>query len=916
MRRIGFICQSCLAHAQKRRPRPLLRPLTRGITSRPAIFADFPREANDDNVLSPSPFEPQNALTGEDIHPPDNDVGEPGHKNDDGPKAFPKIFPWLFSPEEEAKRKRLKALQRQKAPQRQNTLLRRKASQQKGAQAKKLAELYRWKRHFSPIAQRLVQAVSNPQAGGPVKYVPRGADLFELLMEKSQRRMSAKWMQMTNGQRWGGRRQRFYNVMLDALHIAPDRAHKVFHATFDKTIASPFVTQCFINLFVRLSQAMKETDRGGTKADMPAAIDDIAAEETVLDTNATKETAFDTDPTEEITFDTNPTEETALDTDPTETTFNTDPEETALNTDPTEDTAFNTDPAEETVGTVGTPQQYGEEVVDMVIYVLENSGWGNVNVSNKNLFRLSRMAHPSAVAALYQALKRYPPHLTIFSRLQFAGRMAMEPSHKPLAAEILRDLIEREGVARNSAHIAALVTAIFTFSKADAINPDYNEIRSLLFEEIMALGVELNLVNYTALIRNLCLSGEMGIALQVSEVMRGQGIEPDEHLLSVLIHGAKLAGDWSSVQRFTREIAEMGRGVDDPIIYNDLIHCLHCAYLEELPPTESIRVVPAFPSMLQAYAKFFNLAPLQRLLPMHDLEEMVREAKDSQLTQLTQGQWIWKVAPILKDMDGIKPRQLLEPRPDTMQIMLLGYLGSLSNVYHIVAFYINFRKLIKSNDPLISQIVEGNTTIHDRILMGLIKWPGMLRVSMELVNDMLRDAIKPLDLRRRRGISGGHHPAPSAYTWSILLKGMGMAKEIELSIRLLDLMRAHDFQPCSVLWNVLIGSYARAQDVQGTINALDERKRAGFEPNEHTYRALSRLPNKVEALELVKSQSLSVKSLRDLRNKSEAITQTLRETKAHHSLRDVVGSVTVKMPRNGLARGDDGTVNITIGGTE
>ena len=746
---------------------------------------------------------------------------------------------------------------------------------------------------------RLVETVVNPETARPAKYAPKGPDIFELLMEKTPNRMAARWSHLTEGQWWGGRRQRFQNLMLDVLHIAPDRAHRVLHAIFDKSHASPWATRCCISLFVQLYYAMR------TRLDCRgAAIDVRATDDTALNTDLKKEAAFDTNPTEQATLAADPTENTAFDTYLTQ------------------EMALVTVPKQKTVEFAWTLTHYAEEVVNMVIHIIEQSGRNRVYLHNKTLSKLAGMASPSGVAALYQALKRYPLQLNVFSRLKFAGHMAMEPSHKPLAVEILSDLVQREGVARDSAHIAALVTAIFTFSAEDARNPNYNEIRARLFEEIMGLGIELNLINYTALIRNLCLTGDMDVALQVSEAMREQGIKPDGRLFSVLIHGGKLAGDWSLVERFVCEIAETGRGIGDPIIYNDLIHCLHKAYLDKYISKEegftrrADRVVPAFPTMLQAYAKFFDMEPLQRLLPMHDLEQIVRETEDSQLTRLAQGSWISDVAPILRKMDRIKPQQVLEPRPDTIRIMLVGYIDSLSNAYHLSSFCVQFRKLIQSGDPLLCQVVKNDTTIHDRILLSLAEWPGLIRVSMELVNEMLSDSIQVLDRRLQGKLSGGYHPAPSAHTWSILLKGMGRAKQITLSRRLLALMHTHGFAPCSVSWNVLVGTYARVQDVQGTMNALQERKRAGFEPNDYTFTALSHLRNKTEALERVKSQYSSFDRLVDLRRGITGFAETLNRRTWLPSLRAMDESAATEIFGRRLAEFDDKTIDVTIGDTD
>jgi len=300
------------------------------------------------------------------------------------------------------------------------------------------------------------------------------------------------------------------------------------------------------------------------------------------------------------------------------------------------------------------------------------------------------------------------------------------------------------------------------------------------------------------------------------------------------------------------------------------------------------------------YAKFYKLEKLQRLIPI-DLNEIV--ATSERFTEVRRANWRfmreWEqmIMPML-------PRtadKLFDPTPDTLAIMVLGFLKSIETKYQIMGFYTHFQMLLSQGDPVACELCRSNgSAIHDFVLKAALEWEGMLRVSLDILSDMLRgkesrerfregweDYVRegkggkvdwPCSLARKINLgkvaaaaSGGGqeafnlNPAPSVYSWSIILNGAMYHRQIEQGVRIMKLMREHGVEPNEGTWNSLIRGFARLQRTAATVTAMKRMEEAGFKADEFTMRAFGGLVDKEGALKMMEGMLEDMQKSREER---------------------------------------------------
>ncbi|KAL2017641.1 hypothetical protein VTK56DRAFT_1909 [Thermocarpiscus australiensis] len=480
------------------------------------------------------------------------------------------------------------------------------------------------------------------------------------------------------------------------------------------------------------------------------------------------------------------------------------------------------------------------------------------------------------LAEIYTELRQYGQFLHVNTRLQFARRFAEDPNHKLLALGILEEIVNAGKINPNDPRCAALTTAILTFPDKgrSSLTTNYlqflNQLIPQVYERVLQLGVTPNLITYTAIIRSLCLTQQLPTAWRIYNFMREQGIEPDSYVYSTLLNGSKLAIDLESASRVVHEAS--AETLRDPMIWTDLLHTSLFAALKEARDKElkPPRALPAFPSMLRIYARFFKLEPLQEIIPSNLHDHLTASALDV-------GAVGWESMAYMEDIAHKLPvseeHELVEPSGITLLIMVLGYIKGFSNVYNIITFYSHFRSLVKTGNEVAADLVRQGTFVYDAIIKAVTEWSGMQRLALDILRDMLEDAAAAAAAAgpssssdqttkhtpdTSRPTPTSLHRAPSVYTWSVLLHGFFQQGQTRQAERILHMMRQRGIEPNLVTWNTLVAGYARAQYMGKTVSTLAEMEDAGHQADYWTSRAFSHLGNQQRALELLeRRQQLS-----------------------------------------------------------
>ncbi|GAB1313956.1 hypothetical protein MFIFM68171_04166 [Madurella fahalii] len=495
------------------------------------------------------------------------------------------------------------------------------------------------------------------------------------------------------------------------------------------------------------------------------------------------------------------------------------------------------------------------------------------------------------LSELYSELLQYGHPLHAHTRLQIASRLAKDVRYKSLVLQILDEIVKKRWVNVNSPVFASVVTSLLTFprvneneTRTSLLQPQsLIRLQSQIYEGIVRWQVFTpNLITHTVLMRNLCQNNELEAAWNLYDIMRDQGIEPDPAVYATLLAGSKSAGNIESTRFVLDEApAEVLR---NPLICNDLLHNILTTGLREaaerfafkraISKQSKMPRFAGFPIMLQLYAKYFKSEPLQKLIPS-DLNSFLAE----DVRPADAERW----DPIIDQLPAFEPQELLEPGSDTLYIMIIGYIKSLPDAYSIIAFYSRFRVLLKTGNEYATALVRLGSRVHDVVIKAVTKWDNMLRAAMSILEDMLKDAaareanavaaegtvttttkaakspmtdyqphqhppqVDPTDVPV--------HPAPSRYTWNIILDACLRQRQANVqaqALRILQMMRQYGIEPCKVTWTTLIAGYARWQQPHLAESTLSVMHEVGYGVSEEVKRALSLVRDPTAAADLLR----------------------------------------------------------------
>lgn len=498
-------------------------------------------------------------------------------------------------------------------------------------------------------------------------------------------------------------------------------------------------------------------------------------------------------------------------------------------------------------------------LVDLLIHLLYSSPDGHLAVGQDVLASFTGWAELPQVIEILQVAEASGHPLSVDTLLHFAARFAESPDHKVMAAEILTSMSSIRGFDINSASASSVCTTLLNIRTGDRL-PDGQAAPDELFRMLLECGLQPNLLNFTALMKNFTARGHLDTAWTVYDLMTKYGIEADDHVHSILLNAAKKSLDAPSAHRVMASYHGLQQtGSWNEFIVNDFLDIL--LRDNEAQPEKRRRQRKsnnAFRPMLQFYAKFYHLEPLQKFI-QRPLEDVLAwpgppERHSTPFTQLAE-----VLAP--------QPEQLLK-QPDTtaLLLMLAANIRSLTDPKPIMRAYLLFNQLVEREDPHALRIIQRRgSMVHDIFLRGLMQFRSHLGHSFRTVQSLLQ-------LAQREETEHGKnmkHPYPSVYTWTILMQGFrnhGMPNAARKVFKMM--VQEGHVQPTLVAWNTLVGAYAKVGNVEDAVKVLRYIEASGLQPDQNTVRAMEQLParlreNAIELLEASKRQPLD-KSIADL----------------------------------------------------
>lgn len=557
-------------------------------------------------------------------------------------------------------------------------------------------------------------------------------------------------------------------------------------------------------------------------------------------------------------------------------------------------------------------QPFAEQLADLVLLALETIGTnpfqGGIQISQATIYSTLTALPPTAVESWYHRLRGANCHLFPFTKLHFATRIARySPRHKMLSIDILQELKNIGLLKINSPLAASICTSILSFNKDGLAQlDDQSATPADLFGLLHELGFTPNVITYSAIIRGLCLKKDLTTALEIFEIMKHHGVEPDEFTYSILINGCKKCGDFKRMADFAT--MAYNAKVRDTVVWNDVLHGVFTCCRQTRKAKRAVRRTSLY-AMNVLYSRLFDVEPIKPFITSR-LAEMGNEQAPYFKWIPEEFQWMYAATRVWSSASVLKPDTA------TLSVMLLSLVQALPLPHDLIAFYHNYREMLDQGHPVARQLVqERGTFLHDIILRNLMKWQGTMRVCLEIIKDMMREVGKgadhavmrsplkeataePLDpapptgtarsLEAEDGQSSDsrgtvmdtsststsgqeptttqankdertpqrspiRHPAPSIYTWSILMYGFMRHKHPREAESILTLMSEHGLKPTIVTFNTLAAGYAKLQKIPQAVKMMQHLEAEGFQADDWTLRAFSYVGNKDRAIKLMEA---------------------------------------------------------------
>lgn len=509
-----------------------------------------------------------------------------------------------------------------------------------------------------------------------------------------------------------------------------------------------------------------------------------------------------------------------------------------------------------------------------VLRLFEDAGYGYFYLTQNTIRRLLRYLDPEEIERFYVTLirNRNPMSRDI---LKFVAYILAHRGRTDLAVDVLQRLYD---AGANFNKLRIKYTCAMLLRKKNYHDSGSEISDSDLFAFMLSLGLQPDILFYNILIQNSLEAGDRETAWQIHDMMLDSGIDTDAYTYSHLLRDAKLRMDRSKIEDILRIIES--RGIISGHILNDILHAMFLfseyekgKYLGKTGPRYT------FDKILEFYSKHFQVAPLIHFVP------------------------------------GLDPKQSgfnVHPSKVTLCFMITSYIKGLDDDHSILEWYKSFRKLVVEGHPSTRELVT-TSHIYDAVIMCLGRFPERLGQCREIIDDMVTSFEKCPGIgdgpgKSQHGLPGDHdtiscgpedripwsnariqalwasgtsahddhslaHCAPSACTWSILLRAYMHHGQPQAAENVLSTMRSHGMNPTDMSWYSLAAGYIRMQDIPNTVDAIRRLENEGHTVDEKLMSRLRTMRDRRALIQAMLRRHEKNTPIKDLYNSSQGIDE-------------------------------------------
>lgn len=447
-------------------------------------------------------------------------------------------------------------------------------------------------------------------------------------------------------------------------------------------------------------------------------------------------------------------------------------------------------------------------------------------------------------------------HLSENTALHFARKLAgtigeaSEANSRRLALEILEHLVIRRPECANTDKFKSVVTGLLHQDSLEEESQRFDTQDA--FSRLWDKGFRPNIINLTGYLDTLCLAGDVKSAITAAKMFQQYGLRFDNRVVDILFRGAKYKLDGGMVNEVI-QISTTAKLTKWRVLENAM-HSIFFFHAAEARQSDILaeRDQKPFLPMLRIYAKKYQLESLQSLIPESIPLMLTQEVgEEGGHLPFTAGKRLWdferSVVPVVDAYASSFGGKLAQPSSGILATMLRAYIKSLRQPYELISLWMYFKHQLEAPGPdgnTATRLVrEQKSLIHDTFVMEMLKHPGFKRPALEVLGDMLSSKLKG-------STAEPGHPAPTVFTFTILLDRLVASGEQTLASDLLQVMQENGVQANLATMNVRVKRAAMQQNVAKTVEALAELE-AHFKPNEFTFKAFGWLKNQEKALKMI-----------------------------------------------------------------
>ncbi|KAF1850043.1 uncharacterized protein K460DRAFT_244801, partial [Cucurbitaria berberidis CBS 394.84] len=280
----------------------------------------------------------------------------------------------------------------------------------------------------------------------------------------------------------------------------------------------------------------------------------------------------------------------------------------------------------------------------------------------------------------------------------------------------------------------------------------------------VSLGIKMDTLLYNVVMHNAMEACDYATAFKVYNTLETNGMKPDKHTFSILLHGCSSQSNPAMFQSFAQHCAEVARDIKDPWLASDYLYYLYIRHQNDpdIGHTSAL--------LWKTYLGFFHGTSLEQFL-----NQRTRDTMNKNGTAQTSG--------------------LLEPPPMAMYIILQTEikLALAVSTQRVLNLYQRF-KLLASNPDF--KALTRNPTIWNAFLLAFCQKQQFASAS-QVIKDMTEGS-----------------PQPNIYSWNIFMQAFFKTGQVQAADRVFEIMRSRGVDPDQFTYGVLLRGYAKAQLVE------------------------------------------------------------------------------------------------------